>query len=390
MKSLTIISGVPPGPSGTGRFVEYLKEQGATLVCPPLPKEPITQMIREGRIISLIFERIYNYIYRFVFKIQLRHLETKNNLHILILHPQLLGMQKTIQFIHNSSARIYMYILDNSYFCVRSYNYLPGTSEPCMKCLGGDLLAQKKNKCQPFPVPGSYATEYIKELMNLVKTGRVRLLAQCDSQALLAKKHFGVDILVVGLWAKDWDDVFENHTNFDTDKGGWDVVFHGFSQDAKGAGWLLEVASFCPELNFLFPFPKLWLLNNEHKDNKNCTFRYIKWEEGLREEVALARMVIVPSLWSAAVEGSLIKSLVLAKAVAVVNAESAFSMELPDNLLLKLPANAEKAALILKKSIHEKWQPDQQLKLRWIKDFEKRNRNTMNSITHQINNTIAP
>jgi hypothetical protein len=344
-------------------------------------------MLREGRILTLLFERIFNYLYRVLFKFRLKRIVTMKNLNILILHPQLLGMHKTIEFIHNSPADIYMYILDNSYFCVRSYNHLPASNGPCMQCLGGNLLPQKENDCQPFPARDSYAAEYIRELRRLVQAGRVKLLAQCESQAALAKSHFGVDVPVVGLWASDWDDVFENNKRQGADKDSWDVVLHGFSQDAKGASWLLEVASYCPELKFLFPFPKLWLLNHPYKDNKNCIFRYLKWEEGLQEEVARARMVVVPSLWSAAIEGSLVKSLVIAKAVAVVHAKGAFSMELPDELLLKLPADPAQAATALKTALDDNWQPQQQLKQRWADDFEKRNRNTMKSILDHIQNS---
>ncbi|NNE36913.1 MAG: hypothetical protein HKN08_01310 [Gammaproteobacteria bacterium] len=384
MKPLYIISGIPPGPSGTGRFVDYLKDQGANLVCPPLPKEPISHMLREGRILSLLFERIFNYFYSLVFNFKIKSLERKKNLHLLILHPQRLGLQRTIRLINNTAADVWIYILDNSYFCVRSYNYIPGTNEPCLKCLGGDLQEQKNNHCQPFPEPTSYATEYIKELQDRVREGKVKLMAQSRSQASLAEKHFAVDVPVVGLWAKDWDEVFEQITPAKKATEYWDVVYHGFQQDAKGAGWLLEVASLCPELKFLFPFPKLWLLNNENKGNKNCTFKYVKWEDGLEEAVASARITVVPSLWSASIEGSLVKSLVVAKAVAVVQVESAFSNELPENLLLKLPANPEQAALKLKQSIQQNWQPDARLKQKWINEFESINRNTMNSIVNEI------
>ena len=388
MKPIIFISGAPPGSSGTGRFIAYLEGKGATLLCAPKLKEPVTHMLREGKIFSLIWEIIIYYIGKVVFIIRFKILEKTNSHHIVFLHPQFIGMQRTIRFIRNSPANIYLYILDNSYFCIRSYNHLPGTSKPCLECVGGNLYSQQVNNCKPHPIRSDFAKEYITELKAYVQAGKVKLMAQCQSQAELAKKHFSINVPVVGLWANDWTEVFEQTGKCKESEKQWDIVFHGFSEEAKGARWLLNVAAYCPELTFLFPFPISWLRQKPQFKHKNCTFKYIKWETGLKDIVSSATIVIVPSLWSAAVEGSLIKSLVLAKAVATVNAEGAFSQELPEQLIIRLPSDVKQASEILNEAIKQEWKADEKIKENWIKIFETRNRNTMSKITDLINESV--
>lgn len=384
-----MISGNPPGPSGTGRFVAYLEEQGATLLCAPKLKQPKTHMLREGKIFSLLWEIVLYYFGKIIFLFRFKQLERKNSHHIVLLHPQFIGMKRTIRFIRNSPADIYLYILDNSFFCVRSYNHLPGTSKPCLECLGGNLQSQKINNCKPHPIRSNYALEYVTELKELVQKGRVKLMAQCQSQSLLAKKQFDVEVPVVGLWANDWNEVFDKQSLLNNKEETWDIVFHGFSEEAKGAYWLLELATYCPELNFLFPFPKSWLHDKSTYRHKNCSFRYIKWETGLKEAIASARVVIVPSLWSAAVEGALVKSLVISNTVAVVYAEGAYSEELQEQLLIKLPSDVKQAAEVLKDVIKNQWQADEDIKEKWINEFEKKNRKTIEAITNLVNKSVS-
>lgn len=64
----------------------------------------------------------------------------------------------------------------------------------------------------------------------------------------------------------------------------------------------------------------------------------------MNEAVYEAALVCVPSLWSAPAEGALIKSLVVGRAVAVVQNDTALASELPDGLVLKLSPDPAAAA----------------------------------------------
>jgi hypothetical protein len=198
----------------------------------------------------------------------------------------------------------------------------------------------------------------------------VKLLAQSKSHSLLAERHFGVSVPVVGLWANGWDECL----NVEVDPNPsyrWDVVFHGWHVPAKGADWLLEVARHCPDLKFLMPFacnPDL------AASLPNCTFRQMTWENGLRDEIKAARITAVPSLWSASIEGALLKSIACAPAVSVLQNDTAYSSELPSELLLRMPKDAASAAERLRWAVSSGWQPDPHLRKYWLEQFVSFNR----------------
>jgi len=87
------------------------------------------------------------------------------------------------------------------------------------------------------------------------------------------------------------------------------------------------------------------------KTPDNVHFVATTWNSGLKDAVEASRCVLVPSLWSAPVEGALIKSLALSKMVAVVDIATAFSSELPEGAVLRLPSNTALAAQVLHDAI---------------------------------------
>ena len=149
------------------------------------------------------------------------------------------------------------------------------------------------------------------------------------------------------------------------------MVFHGDSTDAKGGRWLLEVARAAPQLSFLFPFerPKNW-----GETPANSTFRAMRWESGLEDAVSGARVVANPSLWSAPIEGALVKSLAVAQAVAIAANDTAFGHELPPGLVLCLPVDTTAAARALSSAVASRWSPEPGVKSAWVSQFDRNNR----------------
>jgi hypothetical protein len=84
-------------------------------------------------------------------------------------------------------------------------------------------------------------------------------------------------------------------------------------------------------------------------------------------------MVFVPSLWSAPIEGALVKSIVAAQRVAVIDIANHFQQELPDGLVLRLSAELDLAASQLREAIATEWKPDPELKKQWIDRFRAEN-----------------
>lgn len=376
---LIVISGIPNGNSGTGRFVNHLKkcieaapETSVGLAC--RPERPVSWIIK-----IFIKERKYATILRLIFKYgidillfwyALLVLYIFRGKRILLLHPQNLGYKYSLRLLETRKHVSVLYLLDSSFFCISSYNFRSSSNLPCVNCLGLDASTGIEYGCKPFPSVDWAAIEFTNGLRQLVRNDRVKIIAQNVRQAELAQLHFELDVLpkYIGLWTDDWDQVFYNyHVHSDFFKCEFDVVFHGHCLDAKGASWLISVAAECQDVKFFFPFAKPETL----VETGNCIFQACTWENGLAEKVATARMVVVPSLWSAPIEGALVKSICCSKAVAVVNNLTSFSDELPDGLVLKLPLDPLAAAEILKCAVSNDWIPDPSVKQEWVRNFKK-------------------
>lgn len=381
VSTLVVVSGIPAGGSGTGRFVAHLQERMNALVGRRIkliarPERPASWQIalwwrqRAYRQVAVEVVRYVWLLSRFFLGVSLVWL--KRDQRLILLHPQNLGYRLALGLLASRTRPPLLYLLDSSFFCIASYNHLKGENESCLRCLELDFNEVTRNGCKPFPRLDWAALEFTPSLQRLVKSGRVNIAAQNERQAKLAQMHFELPSLprVIGLWTQDWDAIFaERSWRLDVQPitYAWDVLFHGHCLDAKGAGWLAAVATRCPELRFMFPFPRpAWFSAGE-----NCIFVPCSWESGLREEIGKARLVIVPSLWSAPIEGALVKSIVCAAAVAVVDNPTSFCDELPEDVVLKLPADQVDGADCLRRACREAWRPDVVARARWIEKFAK-------------------
>jgi len=294
---------------------------------------------------------------------------------LMLLHPQNVGYRLALRLLESRKEPPLIYLLDSSFFCVASYNHLPGENGACLRCLDMGFGQMAENGCKPFPRPDPGSVHFAPRLQHLARSGRVKVAAQNARQAKLAQRQFGLASPppVVGLWTQDWDEIFSGKAEPMASKAAnnecaWDVLFHGHGLDAKGAGWTARLAAQCPELRFMFPFARPdWL-----EASANCFFIPCSWENGLREEIGKSRYVAVPSLWSAPIEGALVKSIACARAVVVVSNSSSYCDELPDGLVLKLSKAPSVAATELRQAVGSDWMPDADIKAAWVADFAKK------------------
>lgn len=395
--NLVIISGIPAGDSGTGRLVAHLQARVTEIAgnkirlfsrpeC-PAPWQ-IQLWLKNGAYVLAVREMIrYGFLMLSFFR-NVSVVLWKPNIRMILLHPQNVGYRLALRLLESRKLPSLIYLLDSSFFCLVSYNHLPGKTGPCLDCLEYGYDQVSKNGCKPFPRPDAVATEFAPCLEKLVKAGRVKVIAQNLRQAQLAQRQFGLPSCppVIGLWTQDWDDMFSGKVKQTSQESlveySWDILFHGYCVDAKGASWTVKVASQCPELRFMFPFAKpKWF-----DAPTNCYFRPCTWESGLREELAKSRFVIVPSLWSAPIEGALIKSIVCARAVAVVKNHTSYCDELPEGLLLSLSARPEDASIELREAVKRDWHPDIRVKKDWLTDFA---RNKLNFVPGLLDAALA-
>lgn len=377
---VVIVSGIPAGDSGTGRFVAHLRgrvtELGQSKVLLIEKPEPIPRWLLEHWLRQKVYRYVIGRLRRYFllwckFQLALLCAAFRRSEVLLLLHPQCLGFNLSLRLLESRKHPSLIYLLDSSFFCISSYNHIKSEQAACVKCIEQGFGAIEKNGCQPFPVPDEAAVGYVKRLRDMVKTGRVRVAAQNWHQAELAKRHFDLIDLprVVGLWTEDWDELlsFKRNTQLqmsvaEPTEYSWDVLFHGHFLSAKGAYWLTRVAESCPELRFMFPCGK----PGDLVAPSNCSFVPCSWDSGLREEIKRSRIVAVPSLWSAPIEGALVKSIAYGRAVSVVENKTTFSDELPSGLLLRLPSDVVLAAEALRLACRNGWRPDAVVRERWL------------------------
>lgn len=309
--------------------------------------------------------------------------QARTDAELLLIHPQCLGYARTTSLILGSRRPAHLYLLDSSFFCVRSYNHRPGLSSACTECVGGQFDRQQANGCEPFPIPSPKAVAYTKLLLGQARAGQVRLLAQNRAQADLARAHFGLDVPVVGMWTADLEQLFPDGAipAVSDAAGTGPVVFHAWHLDPKGMSWTIEMARHCPGVQFLFPFAAAMA---GQEAPPNCSFEEITWETGLEERVRDSRLTLVPSLWSAPIEGSLIKSIISAPAVGVARSDTAYSREIPDDVVLKLPADPREAGALLQAQLDAGWRPDPLALQRWLAEFVQTNRPMVRNLVEAV------
>ncbi len=192
-----IVSGCDATQTGTGRFVDYLREEiGDEVDWIILNRDRIPKTNRLFVYINYVQKKLVNILTRF----QLLFFSKKK---ILLIHPQSIGISLTRKLIEKN--RIFFFVLDNHFFCVKSYNTRAGY-KPCFDCISNPDMAHK-HKCNSFPKKTSL--ESYKKYYECLRENsqKITFLFQNLSQYNLAKKSLGdIDGHVVGLYTREFGD----------------------------------------------------------------------------------------------------------------------------------------------------------------------------------------
>jgi hypothetical protein len=327
--AITFVSGIGPGPTGTGALMIGLMEEAR-----PDPSAKFLFKIPRGSSPWGLLKYVYN---RASFAGRVRR-ASRSAETVVLLHPQTIGF-RTFAAVVESRPVTWMYVLDSFTFCVRSYNCLVGEATPCLRCLGNDGAAAAEQGCVNWFRSGPFHAH----LPKWVQSGRLRLMAQCESHARLLRAHFGPQAIihVVPLSVPDVEV-----------PAAWAVrparprplvVFHGACYPAKGVDHVVALARLMPECDFLIPSDEKEFIHHFGAVAglpTNITFRRMSWARGLAEAVATADLVLCPSSWSATVEGAVLKSLAHNGLVGLFAHETAFASEVPVDARLDLnPSN---------------------------------------------------
>lgn len=254
---------------------------------------------------------------------------------LLVFHPQTLGFRRLLDLLERRRSAAWLYVLDSSFFCLRSRNSIPGEFDACLRCHAGGIGEAKKHGCSTRPY--RFDASDLGRLRRLGQTGKVRFFVQNRGQRDLVNSWFGIDDAVqVGL------DVLEEKQFHQSSEQGFDVVFHGAPTWAKGLGLFFRLAEAMPERSFCAPLSMnqsgavLQKLGWTSPPD-NVIFAPMKWGSGLRETVMDAKLVYCGTLWSAPVEGALLKSIQMNGAVLVTDAVAGYANDIPPECVMRLP-----------------------------------------------------
>ena len=100
---------------------------------------------------------------------------------LVVIHPQTLGY-RLVQEILEDRAFSWLYVVDSSFFCVRSHNYLDGERGPCLRCYRGNTQEAVRQGCIESVRHGIEARRFVEYLRSLALDRRVGFLATDDAQ----------------------------------------------------------------------------------------------------------------------------------------------------------------------------------------------------------------
>ena len=289
---------------------------------------------------------------------------------MIVFHPQEISTRWLTEVMRRRSLRgltTEFFVLDASFFCVRSYNHIPGEAGPCRRCLDEGPQAGLRFGCRPFPIHDRWAWSFIESVRKQASLRQVVFWTQTAGYASLVREYAGDSVVArdVGLWTDDFDGLQSPPPEAEPLA---DIVYHGSWLDAKGGPWAMKLAKALPELRFLFPC----LRPPASEVPANVIFLPMSWDTGLASQVRCTPLTIVPSLWTAPIEAALVKSIAHAPATAVTSFPDSFAATLPADVALKLPPSPSEAAAVIRS--HASWRIDPGVRQEWIQTFTARNR----------------
>lgn len=347
MEKIKLISGLPPSSGGVGRLMKVLIDNADdhVEVIYVQEKSPIKRYLSNRDFLKVFGEIYKRIISRAIFVIRLFFM--KNEV-CLCIHPQTIGFPLLFRVIKRNN--VYLYVMDNSFFCITSYNYDFAEKKECFNCL--NFRQEPMKQCMPFPV-NYKLTENINYLKKLYALRfEIKFLAQNINQEKLLKEHFGGNIqsIIVGMNTDELDTVFPSRGNTSS----YDFVYHGSCSLAKGLEYFINIAENMPKYNFFVPAKKTLCekLVNRIINRENITFKECGWDSGLKEAVLNSKFTLNTSLWSAPIEGALIKSIYYGENVFVVQSEYGFENEIALEMGVgRLPVQYKSAIDILNKAV---------------------------------------
>lgn len=330
-----LISGIAPGKGGVGALIKSLdsrkKAFGYNSIYVRNPSVSITSLLKKRKMIDFSISLVLWAWSLFIAQIRML-LMYKNK--IILIYPQYFNSYILAILVRNNDVALY--VMDNSFFCIKSYNYLEG--EECIKCIESINAIDKS--CSPFPKirPTKSAINKIKKLKLISQD--MFFLAQNYQQLVLLKKTFGNGVSgeVVGMNTGEFC-----HQSMTSKGCEYDIVYHGGDNEAKGIIFVLELAKHLKQYSFFLPVS----LKLSGFKLSNVYFKECTWSSGLKEITQNAKLILCPSIWSSPIEGALLKSIAYNGNVAVYDNNYGFQNDIDSKVLLRLNSNIQLSSEIV-------------------------------------------
>ena len=308
-----LVSGVPPGQGGAGRLINSLSRIYPTsqVIFKRLPAKLTRAFTIEASLANSceLFRRLRTNLRLFYFSLVTRRHR------LLFLCPQYAGF--LLLYLLALSNTVFLYVLDNSFFCIQSYNHHPINNRECLGCL---YAFNPHIQCLSFPIRTLRIFSRLNRYLFSFFSSRIHFLAQNSNQAFLIRQRFPMarSVSIVGMETDELDPVYVTPytVEFESYKGS--IVYHGSLHDAKGIHYFLALSSFLRSYKFFVPYDRKELYGLSPCHFENVIFRSMTWESGLSLVVQNSLITVNPSLWSAPIEGALLKSLAVAPLTATV------------------------------------------------------------------------
>ena len=330
-KRTLLISALPFGWGGAGDHIkEICLEFKPDIILVPIKISPFK---RVNKVFAII--QFFIIIIRAIFFIKIFNCE------LIFNHPQTLGYRFCGWLIRNSS-KIHYNVVDTHFFCVKSYNFYSNAA--CLRCLYGE---ERYVDCFHFPrFQSESAYKFFQETI-LEKLDNIIFYCQTKTYKQFLQHKFGENASVnvkkmhtFELKQIAFPSVINKQSKHNASPEKYfDIGYHAAFLPAKGSTYILELSTKCPKIKFFVPSKKVGGF-------PNVFFTPCSWDDGLKVKLDACKIVICPSIWSAPVEGAVLKSMLSEKPVALLPSNT-FVDELPSGSFIKLTGNIKDDSEIL-------------------------------------------
>ena len=316
-----------PGNGGVQKLLEYLDSNNFSLITPKQTPS--------------FFKKIF---YRFIFLMKI--ILCPRDKTYVIIHHQTIPLLAILKLLLVN--KLEYFAIDNSYFCISSYNYNPtlNIESPCRNCL---IKTQPDKSCNAFPSKRKKFVEVflLKLIREYFSKSTSRIYTLSDSSTKLVKKSLPNcgSVETIGFTTNDLNKLIDEPKNTNIKKINKTIVFHGHCIPGKGYEYMLKLAKEITDFEIIFP--------TDGVDFDNVRYVQCNWDNGLKDLLEKATYVAVPSLWDNTPEAASLKTMLMEIPLLFVSSEFSFESENLSHNGIALTGNIADDVLLIRKGINK-------------------------------------